>query len=57
MRGKILGRFFQRTLWGFAVAAVLIAASVPLEAIANELSSPGSEQKQSEQDRCKFLMD
>src|SRR5215469_2774115 len=57
MRGKIFGRFFQRTLWGFAVVAVLIATSVPLEAIANELSSPGSEQKQSEQDRCKFLMD
>jgi len=57
MRGKIFGRFFPRTLWGFAVAAVLIAAPVPLEAIANELSPLGSEQNQSEQDRCKFLMD
>ena len=57
MRGKIFRRFFPRTLRSFAVAAVLIATSVPLEAIANELSSPGSEQKQSEQDRCKFLMD
>jgi PAS domain S-box-containing protein len=57
MRGKIFGRFFSRTLWGFAVAAVLIAAPVPFEAIANEPSSPVNEQTQSEQDRCKFLMD
>ena len=57
MRGKIFGRFFPRTLWGFAVAAVSIAAPVPFEAIANEPSPLGSEQKQSEQDRCKFLMD
>ena len=57
MRRKIFGRLFQRTSWGLAVAAVLIAGSAPREAIANELSSPGSEQKQSEPDRCKFLMD
>ena len=57
MRGKIFGRFFQRTLWGFAVAAVLIATSVPLEAIANEPSPVGDQQKQGEQDQCKFLMD
>jgi PAS domain S-box-containing protein len=57
MRGKIFGRFFPRTLWGFAVAVVLIAAPMPFEAIANEPSSPGDQQKQSEHDRCKFLMD
>ena len=57
MRGKSFGRFFPRTLWGFAVAAVLSAAPVPFEAIANEPSPPVNEQKQSEQDRCKFLMD
>ena len=57
MRGKIFRRFFPRTLRSFAVAAVLIAAPVPFEAIADEPSTPGNQQKQSEQDRCKFLMD
>jgi PAS domain S-box-containing protein len=57
MRGKIFGQFFQRTLWGFAVVVVLITAPVPFGAIANEPSPPGNQQKQSEQDRCKFLMD
>jgi PAS domain S-box-containing protein len=57
MRGKMFGRFLPRTVWGFAVAAVLIAAPVRFEAIANEPLPPGNEQKQSEQDRCKFLMD
>jgi PAS domain S-box-containing protein len=57
MRGKIFGRFFPLTLWGFAVAAVLIAAPVPFEAIADEPSPTGDQQKPSGQDRCKFLMD
>ena len=57
MRGKIFGRFFPRTLWGFTVAVVLITAPVPFEAIANEPSPSDNQQKQSEQDRCKFLMD
>ena len=57
MRGNIVGGFFPRTLWGFAVAVVLITAPVPFEAIANEPSPPGDQQKQSEQDQCKFLMD
>jgi PAS domain S-box-containing protein len=57
MRGKIFGRFFPRTLWGFAVAAVLIAAAAPFDAIANEPSPVGDQQKQGEQDQCKFLMD
>ena len=57
MRGKIFGRFFPRTLWSFAVAAVLVAPPVPFEAIANEPSPLGDQQKQSEQDQCKFLMD
>jgi PAS domain S-box-containing protein len=57
MIGKIFGRFFPRTLWGFAVAAVLIAAPAPFEAIANEPLPPGNEQIQSQQDRCQFLMD
>ncbi|MBV9198142.1 MAG: PAS domain-containing protein [Alphaproteobacteria bacterium] len=35
----------------------MIAASVPFEAIAKEPSPSGNEQKQSEQDRCKFLID
>ena len=57
MRGNIVGGFFPRTLWGFAVAVVLITAPVPFEAIANEPSPSDNQQKQSEQDRCKFLMD
>ena len=57
MREKIFRRFFPRTLWCFAVAAVSIAAPVPFEAIANEASPLGSEQKQSEQEPCKFLME
>jgi PAS domain S-box-containing protein len=57
MRGKIFGRFFPRTLSGLAVAVVLIAVPVPIRAFADEPSPPGNEQKQSEQDRCKFLMD
>ena len=57
MRRKIFWRFFPRTLWGCAVATVLIAAPVPFEAIANEPSPAGNKQKQSEPDRCKFLMD
>ena len=57
MRGKIFGRFFPRTLSSLAVAAALIAVPVPIRAFADEPSPPGDEQKQSEQDRCKFLMD
>jgi PAS domain S-box-containing protein len=57
MRGKIFGRFFPRTLSGLAVAVVLTAVPVPTRAFADEPSPPGNEQKQSEQDRCKFLMD
>jgi hypothetical protein len=57
MRGKIFGRFFPRTLSSLAVAAVLIAVPLPIRAFADEPSPSGDEQKQSEQDRCKFLMD
>jgi PAS domain S-box-containing protein len=57
MRGKIFGRSFPRTLSGLAVVVVLIAVPVPVRAFADEPTPPGNEQKQSEQDRCKFLMD
>jgi PAS domain S-box-containing protein len=57
MRGKIFEPFVRGASWGFAIALVLIAALVPFEAIANEPSTPGNDQKQSEQDRCKFRMD
>ena len=57
MRGKIFGRFLPRTSWGFAVVVVLITAPAPFEAIANEPSPSGDQTKQSEQARCKFLMD
>ena len=50
MRGKIFARFFARTSWGFAVAAVLITAPVPFEAIADEPSPAGDQQKPSELD-------
>jgi PAS domain S-box-containing protein len=57
MKGKIFGRFLPRTSWGFAVVVVLITAPVPFEAIADEPSPTGNQQKQSERDQCKFLMD
>lgn len=57
MRGKIFEPFVRGASWGFAIALVLIAALVPFEAIANEPSTPGKDQKQSEQDRCQFRMD
>ena len=57
MRGKIFRPFFPRTSRGFAVAVILIAALVPIRALTDEPSPRDNEQKQSEQDRCKFLMD
>jgi PAS domain S-box-containing protein len=56
MRGKILGWLVQAGLWGFAGALALTAAAIPVGSLANE-PSPPSEQKQTEQERCKFLMD
>ena len=57
MKGKIPGWLVQATPWGLAVALALIAAPVPIGAFTNDPSAPSQEQKQMEQDRCKFLME
>jgi PAS domain S-box-containing protein len=54
MRGKVL---VQAALWGLAAALAVIAVPIPIEAFANETSPLSEEQKQTEPDRCQFLMD
>ena len=57
MRGKTFAPFVQRTSRGLAVALILIAVQVPIRTFADDPSTPSEEQKQTELDRCKFLMD
>jgi PAS domain S-box-containing protein len=57
MRGGTLGPFVHKAFWCFAVAVVLIAVPVPIRTFANDPSAAGEEQKQTEPERCKFLMD
>jgi PAS domain S-box-containing protein len=57
MRGKILGWLVQATPWRLAAALAFVAAPVSIGAFANDPSPPSEEQKQTEQDRCKFLME
>jgi PAS domain S-box-containing protein len=57
MRGKTFAPFVQRTSRGLAVALILIAVQVPIRTFADDPSTPSEEQKQTESDRCKFLMD
>jgi PAS domain S-box-containing protein len=56
MRGNVPWPFVQTTSWGLAVL-VLIALLVPVRAFADEPSATSGQQKQTEQDRCQFLMD
>jgi hypothetical protein len=53
MRGRILGWLNQATPWGLAVALALVAAPVPIGAFTDDPSAP----TQTDQDRCKFLME
>jgi len=55
MRGKILGWLVQALPWSLAAAMALIAALAPAFAI--DPSPQSEEQKQTGQDRCKFLME
>lgn len=57
MRGKTFWRFVQRTSWGFAVALILIAVLVPIQAFAEETSAAAGERQKTEPPRCKFLME
>jgi len=56
MRAKILGQLAKTIPWAFAALLALMAMPAPIEAI-NELTPQSVEQEQTEQDRCKFLMD
>jgi PAS domain S-box-containing protein len=55
MRGKVPGWLVRAIHWGCAGALFLIPVSIG--AFADEPSPPSKEQKQMEQDRCKFLME
>jgi len=57
MKGRVFRRFSPRTLSGLAVAVVLIAALVPIRALADEASPVANAQGQTAQDRCEFLLD
>ena len=57
MRGKTFGWCFPKTLWGFAVAVVLIAAPVSIRAFADEPLPPIEGQSQTAQKHCQFLME
>lgn len=54
MRGKFLGWLVQAAPWVTAALALIL---VPIGAFADEPSAPSKEQKQTDQDRCKFLME
>lgn len=56
MRAKILGQLAKTIPWAFAALLALMAMPAPIEAV-NEPTPQSVEQKQTEQDRCKFLMD
>jgi PAS domain S-box-containing protein len=57
MRVKILGQIAKTIAWALTALLVSMAMQAPIEAIANEPTPQSGEQKQTEQDRCKFLMD
>jgi PAS domain S-box-containing protein len=52
-----LRRLVPAACWGLAAALALTAVPKPIGAASSEPSSPSEEQKQTEQDRCKFLME
>ena len=57
MRGRILGWLVRTTMWGLAAALALVVAIVPIGAFTDNQAATSQEQKQTEQDRCKFLME
>src|SRR5271156_2654970 len=57
MRGKILGWLFQRTPWGRTAALALVTILLPIGVLIYAASALSEEQKQTEQNRCEFLME
>src|SRR6516225_10571818 len=57
MRGRILRSVVDATFAGFIAILVLAAVSEPIGALTNGPSTPSEEKKQTDQDRCKFLME
>jgi PAS domain S-box-containing protein len=53
MRGKILELLVQATLWGLAATLALVATPLPIGAFTDNPSAL----TQTEQDRCKFVME
>jgi PAS domain S-box-containing protein len=56
MRGKILQRLVRASPWGLAAALVLLTVPASMRAFSNEPTA-GVGQTQTEQERCKFLME
>ncbi len=57
MRGRILRCLVYVTFASFMAASVLVTVPGPIRAFTNDPPTPSEEQKQTEQDRCKFLME
>jgi hypothetical protein len=57
MRGRILRCLVHATLAGLMTALIVVAVPSPIESFAANPSTPGEEQPQTDQDRCKFLME
>jgi PAS domain S-box-containing protein len=57
MRGNVRGWLFQRIPWGLMGAVVLITILLSFGAFTYAASALGEEQKQTEQNRCKLLME
>jgi len=57
MRGKILRCLAHTTPAALIAALIVVAVPSPIESFAANPSTPGEEQQQTDQDRCKFLME
>jgi len=57
MGGKLLGWFIRATPWVVAAAMAWIALPTDTKVFADQSSPPVGEQNQTEQDRCKFIME
>ena len=57
MTAETFGPLVPTTFWGLVVTLVLIAAPIPIRALADEPSPAGNAQRQTAQDRCEFLLD
>jgi PAS domain S-box-containing protein len=57
MRVRILPCLIHATVCGFVAASVLAAVPSPIGVFAADPSTPGKGQTQTDQDRCKFLME